>query len=411
MNENLKKVINQIKTYKNYLIEIQKKLTSIPALAPESNGEGEAEKAKYIETLINELNYDNIEKINAPDKRVESGYRPNLMVKFKGKSDQKVIWIMSHMDVVPPGDISKWDTDPYKVTEKNGKLHGRGTEDNQQALVSALLALKALQRLNILPEYTVGLAIVADEENGSKYGIQYVLNKKKNLFRKNDLILIPDAGDPEGLEIEVAEKSILWAKFIIQGKQTHASTPEKGINAHKASAHLIVKMNQLYDKFNKKNPLYDPPISTFEPTKKEQNVPNINTIPGEDIIYFDCRILPSYSLETIKKQINQFKKEIEKKFKVTIEVSFPQHVEAPPPTPVDAPIVKAVKKAVKDIQGKTAKPIGIGGGTVAAYFRKAGLPAVCWSNLDDTLHSPNEYCKIENAINDACVFAHIFMQK
>jgi len=409
--ENLKKIINKIKTYKPFLVDIQTKLTAIPALAPESNGNGEAEKAKFIETVINDLNYDSIEKINAPDDRVEAGYRPNLIVKFKGKSDNKAIWIMSHMDVVPPGDESKWDSDPYKVVEKDGKLYGRGTEDNQQALVSALMTVKAFQELKIMPEYTLGLAIVADEENGSKYGIQHVLKEKPDLFSKNDLILIPDAGDPEGVEIEVAEKSILWAKFIIQGKQTHASTPEKGINAHKASAYLIVKMNQLYEIYNKKDELYDPPISTFEPTKKENNVPNVNTIPGEDIIYFDCRILPTYPLDKIKTQINKFNKEIEKKFKVNIKVIFPQDVAAPPPTSADAPVVNAIKKAVKDVLGKNARPLGIGGGTVAAYFRRAGLPSVCWSNLDDTLHSPNEYCKIENAINDACVFAHIMMQK
>lgn len=410
INGNLEKIIEKIKSYKNYLIDIQTHLTSIPALAPESNGNGEDEKAKYIETLINDLNYDTLEKINAPDNRVESGYRPNLIVKFKGQSDKKIIWIMAHMDVVPPGDVSKWDTDPYKVTEKNGKLYGRGTEDNQQGLVSALMTLKAFKELNIMPEYTIGLAIVADEENGSKFGIQHVLEVKSELFEKDDLIIIPDAGDPEGIEIEVAEKSILWIKFTVQGKQTHGSTPEKGVNAHKASAYLTVKMNQLYEVFNKQDKLYNPPISTFEPTKKDNNVPNINTIPGEDIVYFDCRILPSYPLDKIKKQINEFKKEIEKTFKVKIEVSYPQHEEAPPPTPADAPVVKAIKKAVKEVQGKDAKPLGIGGGTVAAYFRRAGLPAVCWSNLDDTLHGPNEYCKIENAINDACVFAHIFMQ-
>ncbi|MFO7892071.1 MAG: M20 family metallo-hydrolase [bacterium] len=411
IDNNLKKIIKKIKTYKNYLIEIQTKLTSIPALAPESDGDGEAEKAKYIETLINELNYDSIEKINATDDRVKKGYRPNLIVKFKGKTDKKTIWIMAHMDVVPPGDLSKWDTDPYKVIVKEGKLYGRGTEDNQQGLVSALMTLKAFNQLNIIPEYTIGLAIVADEENGSKFGIQHVLKEKSDLFKKNDLILIPDAGDPQGVEIEVAEKSILWIKFVVQGKQTHGSTPEKGVNAHKASAYLTVKMNQLYEIFNKKDKLYDPPISTFEPTKKENNVPNINTIPGEDIVYFDCRILPHYSMDRIKKRINTFTREIEKNFKVTIEVSFPQDVKAPTPTPADAPVVKAIKKAVKDVQGRDAKPLGIGGGTVAAYFRRAGLPAVCWSNLDDTLHGPNEYCKIENAINDACVFAHIFLQK
>ena len=98
----------------------------------------------------------------------------------------------------------------------------------------------------------------------------------------------------------MAEKSILWIKCETQGKQTHGSTPEKGKNAHKAAAHFIVKMNELYKVYDKNDPLYDPPISTFEPTKKENNVDNINTIPGSDTVYFDCRILPDYSIEEIK---------------------------------------------------------------------------------------------------------------
>ena len=54
--------------------------------------------------------------------------------------------------------------------------------------------------------------------------------------------------------------------------------------------------------------------------------------------------------------------------------------------------------------------MGIGGGTVAALFRRAGFNAACWSRLDDTAHQPNEYSVIDNIVGDARVFAHLFMQ-
>jgi succinyl-diaminopimelate desuccinylase len=314
------------------------------------------------------------------------------------------------MDIVPPGDLSLWETDPYKVVEKEGKLFGRGVEDNQQGIVSSILAVKALRKANVRPAYDVGLAIVADEEVGSKYGIEYVLKNRPDVFHRDDWIVIPDAGDEEGILIEVAEKSILWVRCETTGRQTHGSTPEKGINAHRAASRLVGKMDQLYQIYDHSDPLYDPPTSTFEPTKREANVENVNTIPGKDVCYFDCRILPDYSLDDIKKQIRTWADEIEKAFGVKIDLTFPQDVPAPPPTPADAPVAVALKKAVKDVMKKDAKTIGIGGGTVAASFREAGLPAVCWTKLDDTLHNPNENCRIENVLNDACVFAHLFLQ-
>jgi succinyl-diaminopimelate desuccinylase len=55
--------------------------------------------------------------------------------------------------------------------------------------------------------------------------------------------------------------------------------------------------------------------------------------------------------------------------------------------------------------------MGIGGGTVAAVFRRAGLPAAVWSTIDDVCHQPNEYCVIDYMVNDAKVFAHVCLQQ
>ncbi|HHS13772.1 MAG TPA: M20 family metallo-hydrolase [bacterium] len=409
--ETLGRILDRIDEYREHVIDMQTRLTAIPAIGPDNGGEGEAEKMRCVLEFLNDLDPNEIVEINAPDNRVPAGYRPNLFVRFKGSASTRTIWVMSHMDIVPPGDLSLWNSDPYQVVEKDGKLYGRGTEDDQQGFISPFLALKAMKEEGITPAFNVGLAIVSDEESGSKFGIQHALKERPDLFSKEDLIYIPDAGDPEGITMEVAEKSILWIKVETLGKQTHGSTPEKGINAHKAAAHLVVKMNDLYRDFPDTDPLYDPPVSTFEPTRKMENVSNINTIPGSDIVFFDCRVLPRYSLENLKHQARTYADEIEKEFGVRISLGFPQDETAPDPTSPDAPAVQTLKKAIHEIHGKNAKAVGIGGGTVAAYFRRAGLPAVCWCTLDDTLHGPNEYSVIKNVLNDAKVFAHIFLQR
>ena len=74
-------------------------------------------------------------------------------------------------------------------------------------------------------------------------------------------------------------------------------------------------------------------------------------------------------------------------------------------------MVQALQKAIRAIYNEEGKAIGIGGGTVAALFRRASFDAACWSRVEETAHQPNEYCVIDNMIGDAKVFAHVFLQK
>lgn len=404
------KITETIDSYRNAMVDMQIKLCSFPAISPSSGGDGEAKKAEFLHEFLKNGGFADIEVIHAPDLDSPSGKRPNLLATYKGKKTSKKIWIMTHMDVVPPGELAQWDGNPFEAWVKEGKIFGRGVEDNQQDMVASLFALKAFQAHGILPNYDVGIALVADEETGSDKGITYVLKKTK-AFRKQDLIIVPDTGNGDGTMIEVSEKSILWLKFTAHGKQAHGSTPEKGINSFRANSFLVTKLNNLYSLFGESDPLFDPPISTFEPTKKEANVLNVNTIPGEDVFYMDSRILPCYSILDVEDKIQDMITGIEKDFKVKITMEEEQKAPAAPPTSPDAPVVQVLKKAVKDIYGLDAKPTGIGGGTVAAVFRNAGFEAACWSKMDETAHMPNEYCVIDNMVNNAKVFAHIFLQE
>lgn len=392
---------------KGEIVDLERLLTSIPAMAPESGGEGELKKCEALTEYLRSKGFTSFERYDAPDTRVPSGIRPNLVVTIPGADDSRRVWIMTHMDVVPPGDLNKWETDPWTAVEKDGRVYGRGVEDNQQGLTGSVFAARAFLENGIKPAYTVKLLFVADEEVGSAYGIQYLL-KAHNLFRAEDIIVIPDGGDQEGETIEIAEKNLLWLRFVTKGKQTHGSRPDQGANAHLAACDLALRMNALEEFFGERNDLFEPNRSTFQPTKKESNVPNINTIPGDDVMCMDCRILPCYPLAAVRTEIERIAREVEKKYGVTVTWTEEQTVESRA-TAENAPVVTALGASIKAVYGREHRPIGIGGGTVGAYLRNAGFDAVVWSKMDETAHQPNEYTVLDNLIGDACVMAALML--
>lgn len=395
-----------LQSQKQEIINLEKLLTSIPAIAPEGGGDGETKKCAALEKWLGENGFTNIQKIEAPDSRVSSGVRPSLIVTIPGQSDDYAVWVMAHLDVVPTGDMSLWKTNPWECIEKDGKLFGRGVEDNQQGLVSAAFAALYYLKNGIKPSHTIKLLFVADEENGSEYGIIYLL-EHFDLFKKEDLILIPDGGDKIGETIEIAEKNIMWMKVHVFGKQTHGSRPDTGSNACLAASDMSLRLHNLEKVFDKRDSLFEPDYSTFQPTKRLNNVDSINIIPGEDTFFMDCRILPCYSLETVTAQVNRIATGIEKEYNVKIDIEYPQKSESPA-TPVSSPVAQKLAAALKTAQGIEAKFIGIGGGTVGAELRRKGFNAVVWSSMDETAHQPNEYCIIDNIIRDAETLIEVF---
>jgi succinyl-diaminopimelate desuccinylase len=376
-------------------------------VGPDQGGPGEAEKAAYLKDLLESWGL-TVDNYPAPDERVAGGERPNLVAWLPGRQARKVV-VLSHLDVVPPGDLKLWDSDPYTLRVDGDRLIGRGTEDDHHGIVTSLMAVKALLDLGITPSRTVGLALVSDEETGSGKGLDFLLKSQPHLFSPEDLIIVPDAGSPDSTLVEVAEKSILWLRLTLLGQQCHASRPQLGKNTLRAAAHVIVALEALNREFAGENPLFDPPESTFEPTQKEANVENINTIPGRDVFYLDCRVLPEYDLGQVRARVEALGRETAEKFGVSLSVEVVQELKSAPPTDPEAPVVKALVAAISRVYGREARPQGIGGGTVAAFFRQQQLPAAVWMTVSHTAHQPNEFCLLSNMVGDARVLAHVFL--
>jgi succinyl-diaminopimelate desuccinylase len=161
----------------------------------------------------------------------------------------------------------------------------------------------------------------------------------------------------------------------------------------------------LHEEYPARDAYFDPPESTFEPTMKEKNVDAINIVPGEDVTYYDCRILPTYNLDEILDKIHGLAQEHEKKTGAKIQIEIVQKSVAPKPTDPNAKIVLMLQAAIKTVRKVAPKVGGIGGGTCAAFFRKINIPAVVWCTIDEMAHQPNEYAKIQNLIDDAKVYA------
>jgi succinyl-diaminopimelate desuccinylase len=418
------KIFTYIDNAEKLAVELETELCKRPAISPESGGEGELEKAEYLEAWLKTQGF-SYERIDIPDSRAKGAVRPNLVVTVSpahsspadnaGSPGERCLWIMSHLDVVPPGEASLWESDPWTLVRKDDgplgpRLIGRGVEDNQQGLVSSLIAARALKETGNAPALPVKILLCADEECGSAYGMAELLKKRPDLFGTSDLVLIPDGGDSKGETIEVAEKNLLWIEFTTMGKQAHGSRPDLGANAHLAGAELAVRLHQeLSAIFNGRDSLFEPDYSTFQPTKKTANVPNINTIPGEDFFCMDMRILPRYPVATVLTEIDRIKGEVEAKHGVTIRYNTPQKVESKA-TPADSPLVLMLSRAVQEVYGVPTRPIGIGGGTVGAFLRNKDIHCAVWSRMDDTAHQPNEYAILANILGDAKVMALLMVE-
>jgi len=396
------------------VIDLQRQLVAIPALGPEnSDGPTDAElpKARFLAEYLAAAGLPEPSWLNAPDERVTSGSRPNLACVLPGEDASRTFWIIGHTDVVPPGDLSLWDSDPWALRVEGDRIYGRGVEDNHQGIVSGLVLARAFVDKGLTPPMNLGLLFVADEETGSGYGLDWVLRNKPELFGKNDIFMVPDFGTKDSTLVEVAEKSMLWVKVTVQGRQCHASTPAAGLNTLRVAARFIVALDRLQQEYPETDELFDPPHSTFEPTKKEANVPNVNTVPGQDVFYIDCRVLPCYNVDDVLESIRAIGRDIEEETGARIDYQAVQYAQAAPPTPVDSEAVRRLLPAIRKVYGSEPRPAGIGGGTVAAFLRRTGHHAVVWSTCVHNAHQPNEYSLISDQLGDAKVFAYALFER
>ena len=152
-------------------IELSSKLINFKSITPNSSG-----SLEYLKNLL-EKNSFNCHFLEFGRNRIK-----NLYALIKG-GEGPTICFAGHTDVVPPGDLNNWKTNPFNAVIKNGKLYGRGSSDMKSAIASFVVAaIRFLDENNLKFNGTLSLLLTADEEGDAEFGTKSVvkwLKKKK----------------------------------------------------------------------------------------------------------------------------------------------------------------------------------------------------------------------------------------
>ena len=166
--------------------------------------------------------------------------RYNLVAEFKGGNGPTLMF-NGHVDVMPPGDLSLWASDPFKPEIRNGRVYARGVADMKAGLMASVLGVKLLLDAGVELPGDVTLLSVVDEEGGGNGTLVSLLNG-----RKADAAVVCE---PTDQEVIVAHMGFLFFEVNVTGISLHSATKWDGVNAIEKAIFLIDALHQLENRW------------------------------------------------------------------------------------------------------------------------------------------------------------------
>ncbi|MCL2896813.1 M20 family metallo-hydrolase [Brenneria tiliae] len=402
----MNKLLQALDEKEGRVIELHRELVCRPAINPEHGGEGEEVKARWIESWLYHNGLCRVQRMDSLDIRAHKKLRPNLVAHYLPPGCKHTLWIVTHMDVAASGPLENWVSDPFTLRVDGDRLYGRGVEDNNQGMVSALLLLETIKQLNISPPMGVGVIFTSAGLTDYTKGIGHILNKSPNLFRPQDLIVVPDYGNETGTIIEIGEKRNAWVRIDVRGREYHAGFSE-GPNCFEAAALFISRLKHIRKRYACPDPFFIPPTSTITPTHAETNCTGINHVPANFIFYLDIRLMPNCELEQVVQELQQLALVIEKREKVSFAFEYVEITPDAPVTSGNAPVVRTLSDAIAKELNVTPRLVGVGGVTMVSVIRSLGLPVAVWGIQQSAKNQTNESISMKAQLAQTRVFARM----
>lgn len=308
-----------------------------------------------------------------------------------GPCDRGGIMLSGHTDVVPV-DGQIWTVEPFRLSEREGRLYGRGTADMKGFIASALAAVPAF--LSAPLRLPVHLAFSYDEEVGC-LGVRPMLAEIARRSHKPLLCLI---GEPTELKPVLGHKGKLAMRCQVQGAACHSAYAPYGVNAIEYAARLIGRLGEIGSRLARPehhDDRFDPPYSTVQ-TGFIKGGRALNIVPAECEFDFEVRALPGFKAATVVDELQAY---------------------------ADAELIPAMR-AVKADAGIRWRPLSaypglatppdgeaaallallcgssefgtVAFGTEGGLFHEAGIPTVvCGPGSMDQGHKPDEFVTVE----------------
>lgn len=286
--------INQL-IDKNRIIEITKELIN---LRSDNEGDMEYGVSIYLKNFLEAIGA-KVEMQHVESKRY------NVIAQFPGKSMGKTLMYCGHIDVVPPGDESKWRTAPFKAHIENDYLFGRGSADMKGSIASFLHTMEVLQKLKIDLNGDVLLVLDVDEEISNKG-----LYKFFSSGIKADACIV---GEPTNMEIALGHRGVLGFKVRFKGKKAHASQPHLGVNPIMHAMYFSQRVENFIKnilQYRKSSMGNSTMTITYINAGKE-----LNSIPNECELLIDRRLIMGETKESCIDELDNILKEMKAEIK------------------------------------------------------------------------------------------------
>lgn len=293
--------------------------------------------------------------------------------------------LYGHMDVVPPGPLEAWSSDPFTPTERDGHLYGRGAADMKGPLAALLIAATQIQ------SGRVAVLVTSDEEGPGVYGIEWVLPQLLADGEKIDAALVcePTSEAQFGDVLKIGRRGSFAGRLRFGGKQGHVAYPHLATNAvHEALASLHQLTQIRFDEGGQGFP-----ATALQITNVTAGTGATNVIPGEMIVSFNIRFGVASTPESLVSKVEQALE--------GADVEFRHKISCQPFLTESPALQTAVVSAVQTITGREPKA-GTGGGTSdARHFAAQGIPVIEFGPINATIHAANENVSIADL--ESCV--------
>jgi acetylornithine deacetylase len=303
------------------------------------------------------------------------------------KTGQGGVILSGHTDVVPVAG-QEWHSDPFRLTERDSRLHGRGSADMKGfiALVLALVPRMTSRALRV----PLHLAFTHDEETGC-FGAPALIRALPTGMARPVLAIV---GEPTSMQIANAQKGCSFFRTRITGHEGHSSAPDRGVNAIVAAAEMIAEIGRLHAEARSRarpDSGFDPPHSTLSVGTIAGGTA-VNIIARECAFDWDLRTLPHEDAAALKARIDRF---IAADLLPRMRAVFPQAavetetiVAVPPLVPVTGSPAEALARRLTGTNTTTTVSFA----SEAGLYQEAGIPAiVCGPGSIDVAHKPDEF--------------------
>ncbi|MDY7024795.1 MAG: succinyl-diaminopimelate desuccinylase [Pseudomonadota bacterium] len=317
------------------------------------------------------------------DERVENFWAVYDGSKSNGSETTAPTLIFAgHTDVVPTGDLSAWDSDPFEPTMVNGELVGRGAADMKGSLAAMLACCERFIQQHPAFNGRIGFLITSDEEGPATYGTVKVVEWLQEQQQRIDYCIVgePSSTATLGDVIKNGRRGSLNGYLRINGKQGHIAYPHLADNPiHRSSEALVKLVAEQWDQGND----YFPPTS-FQISNMNSGTGATNVIPGHTEMVFNFR----YSTETTADQLRERVAKILDGCDINYQLDW-VHSGEPFLTPAGE-LTDACASVIKKVTGTQATLSTTGGTSDGRFIAKLGCQLVELGPINKTIHQINE---------------------